>query len=79
VNGTVQRVVSANYRWACTTALRPLRASEAPHLLPRLDMHYFRAPGRLESWGTPAFGRYLWLRSQARWLRETLPSLRAVR
>ena len=79
VNGTVERVVSANYRWACTTVLRPLRASEVPHLLPRLDMYYFRAPGRLESWGTPAFGRYLWLRSQARRLRETLPSLGAVR
>jgi peptidoglycan/xylan/chitin deacetylase (PgdA/CDA1 family) len=79
VDGTVERVVSANYRWACTTVLRTLRACERPHLLPRLDMYYFRAARRLESWGTAAFWRYLWLRSQARWLRETLPSLGAVR
>jgi peptidoglycan/xylan/chitin deacetylase (PgdA/CDA1 family) len=47
------------FRWACTTEMRGLGSHEAVAELPRLDMYYFRAPGRLESWGTPRFRAYL--------------------
>lgn len=71
-NAAVARAASGSYRWACTTAFRPVRAAESPHLLPRLDMYYFRAADHLEAWGTARFRRSLWLRSQARRLREAL-------
>jgi hypothetical protein len=40
-----------------------------PHLLPRMDMYYFRQPGRLEGWGTPRFRRRLSVRHLFRRLR----------
>ena len=63
------RVRSA-YRVGCTTALRALRGDEDAARLPRLDAYYCRAPGRLESWGTAPFRRYLRLRAVARTLRR---------
>lgn len=51
--------VAARFPWACTTELRALRHEERRAELPRLDMYYFRQPGRLESWGTPGFHTYL--------------------
>lgn len=64
--------VAASCTWAVTTELRAVGASERPHLLPRLDMYYLRAPGRLESFGTPRFRRRLWLRARARGVRRRL-------
>lgn len=55
-----------------TTELRMLAAGEDSLLLPRLDMFYLRAPGRLEAWGTSRFAGRLWLRAQARRLRASL-------
>ncbi|MBI1722738.1 MAG: polysaccharide deacetylase family protein [Gemmatimonadetes bacterium] len=63
------------YRVACTTEFRALRQGEDPSALPRLDAHYFRAPGRLESWGSGSFRRYLWLRGRARRVRSALAVL----
>jgi peptidoglycan/xylan/chitin deacetylase (PgdA/CDA1 family) len=60
------------YALACTTELAILREPVDPHRLPRLDAYYFRAPGRLEAWGSGAFERYLWLRACARRLRAVL-------
>lgn len=57
------------YRLACTTELRALEPSDHPLLLPRLDAYYLRAPGRLESWGRPAFRAYVAFRAGARGLR----------
>lgn len=51
--------VAARFKWACTTELRPLRARERHAELPRLDMYYFRQPGRLASWGTARFHAFL--------------------
>jgi peptidoglycan/xylan/chitin deacetylase (PgdA/CDA1 family) len=61
--------VRSAYHLGCTTALRPLRGGEDPARLPRIDAYYCRAPGRLESWGTAHFRRYLRLRAVARTLR----------
>lgn len=60
------------YRFGCTTDFRALAAADDLHLLPRLDMFYLRAPGRLESFGTRAFARYIGARRIGRALRETL-------
>ena len=60
------------YRRAVTTELRLLRSNEDPMRLPRLDMFYLRAPGKLEDWGTGRFAGDLWLRAQARRLRRTV-------
>ena len=57
------------YRHACTTELRFIGPSESPHLLPRMDMYYFRQPGRLEGWGTPRFRRRVSVRHRFRRLR----------
>jgi peptidoglycan/xylan/chitin deacetylase (PgdA/CDA1 family) len=70
--------VASAYALACTAELRPLRDDDDPHLLPRLDVYYFRSPGRLESWGTADFRRRLWLRAQARRVRRRLLALGGV-
>ena len=56
------RVVAAaraSYRAACTTDLRPLDRGEDRYRLPRLDAYYLQKPGRLESYGTDRFRRYV--------------------
>ena len=72
VSAAAAKCVRANFRWGCTTELRPLGAAERPELLPRIDAYYLRAPGRLESWGTARFSRYLRLRSLARRVRRVV-------
>jgi len=64
--------VARQFHRACTTELRLLGIMEDPVRLPRLDMFYLRAAGRLEAWGTSRFAGGLWLRAQARRLRQTL-------
>ncbi len=68
----VARMARETYRLGVTTDLRPVDSDDDPLRLPRLDMYYFRAHGRLESWGTRRFDGRLWLRRQARRLRQTL-------
>lgn len=59
VSPSTTSAVAARFMWACTTEFRSLRARERHAELPRLDMYYFRQPGRLASWGTPGFHAYL--------------------
>jgi peptidoglycan/xylan/chitin deacetylase (PgdA/CDA1 family) len=66
LDARVGAAASRVYTHAVTTDLRPMAAGEDPLHLPRLDAFYLRGPGRLESWGTPAFARYLLLRRAAR-------------
>jgi peptidoglycan/xylan/chitin deacetylase (PgdA/CDA1 family) len=66
VDVTSATVVRDVFELACTTELRALRKDDDRALLPRLDMFYFRDEGQLESWGTSAFKRRLWLRAQGR-------------
>ncbi|MDQ3242732.1 MAG: polysaccharide deacetylase family protein [Gemmatimonadota bacterium] len=68
----VEREVAAGFELACGTDLRVLEEDDQLHRLPRLDMYYFREPGKLESWGTPRFERYLRLRAGARRLRAAM-------
>jgi len=67
-----EREVSEVFSFACTTEFRPLDDPEPAHMLPRLDMFYFREPGRLESFGTPAFARYVSLRGKGRRFRSSI-------
>ncbi len=75
----VARMAQDTYRLGVTTELRALDPADDPLRLPRLDMYYFRAHGRLESWGTRRFDRRLWIRRQARRLRQTLAAQGGVR
>lgn len=72
VDDRVARATAARYRWACTTELRPLRRTESPYRLPRLDTWYFRDVSRLAEWGSPEFRARLWCRRQGRRLRGSL-------
>jgi len=72
VNAAAKEAVAEVFPLACTTELGLLDACSDVYLLPRLDMYYFRDRGRLESWGTPAFDRYLALRRAARKLRVSV-------
>jgi len=66
----VVRLAAETYELAVTTDLRALGPSEHPHRLPRLDACYYRGNRALETWGSLAFRRHLWLRSSARRLRR---------
>jgi peptidoglycan/xylan/chitin deacetylase (PgdA/CDA1 family) len=70
-----QESAAAIYNLALTTELRSLGENEGLHMLPRLDAYYLRVPGRLESFGTPAFKRYLRIRSRGRRLRASVHRL----
>lgn len=76
--GTVSAAATAAVRktfdLAVTTELRMIHPGDSMHLLPRLDMFYYREAGRLDRWGTPAFRRHLWLRSTLRRVRGALLS-----
>ena len=64
--------VSETFSWGCTTEHRPFGMSERPALIPRLDMYYYRAAGRLEAWQTASFKRHLMVTQQRRHLRSLL-------
>lgn len=73
----VTAAVEAGYALAVTTELRALPSAGVRVLeLPRIDAYYLAKPGVMESWGTPAFERYLGFRRAARRVRS---SLRAVK
>lgn len=72
VDGRSARAVRTLYRYGCTTELRCVERSESAERLPRLDMIYFRHPGRLETWGGKAFARRLRFRRAARRVRRAV-------
>jgi peptidoglycan/xylan/chitin deacetylase (PgdA/CDA1 family) len=59
--------VRSRYRLACTTELALVPDGCDPHLAPRLDAYYLREPGRIETFGTASFRRYVERRA---WLRR---------
>ena len=67
--------VKTAYRFACTTELRMVRAADDPHLLPRVEMYYFRRQTSLEALVAPVFPYRLGLRSLARRVRGGVLSL----
>lgn len=67
-----RNAVARAYRLAVTTELRPVSENEDPYAVPRLDAYYLRRPGRLESFGTPAFERYIKARRRGRSLRSSV-------
>ena len=70
VNDSVARVARAMFSHSVTTEHRLLADHEDVALLPRLDAFYFRHPGTLDDWGSSAFRRRVWIRAQARRVRE---------
>lgn len=57
------------FDFSCTARLGLVTADTDPARIPRLDMVYFRGPGRLEEWGSARFRRYLWVRQTGRRVR----------
>ncbi|MGI9076805.1 MAG: polysaccharide deacetylase family protein, partial [Gemmatimonadaceae bacterium] len=49
VSDAASSLTESVYRWACTTSMRAVGPGARTHLLPRVDMYYFREPGRLET------------------------------
>jgi peptidoglycan/xylan/chitin deacetylase (PgdA/CDA1 family) len=76
VSDEAARIVRAAFDVGCTTVLSAVRDGTDPARLPRLDMFYLRDAGRLESWGSPSFRRRLWIRAQARRVRQYVASSR---
>jgi peptidoglycan/xylan/chitin deacetylase (PgdA/CDA1 family) len=66
VNDAVAHAARSTFQQSVTTELRPVASHDDPALLPRLDAWYFRKSRHLETWGSPAFRRRLWLRAQGR-------------
>lgn len=79
VNESVARAARDIFAQSCTTELRPLAPADDPALLPRLDAFYFREPGQLEAWGSPAFRRRLWIRAQGRRVKALMAGAGRVR
>ena len=69
VNESVADHARKMFAHSVTTEFRP-RANDDPALLPRLDAFYFQRPRALDDWGSPAFRRRIWMRLQARRVRE---------
>lgn len=55
VDNVVADRASRLYNCGYTTDFRTMGRSDAPMLLPRLDMYYFRKPGAIEGWGSQKF------------------------
>ncbi len=66
------RLAGAHYAVACTTQLGVVEPDVDPLRVPRLDMFYFRSPGRLESFGTQRFRAYLGFRRGLRSIRKVV-------
>lgn len=72
VSASAVQCVRDHYAYACTTDLRVFSKREDPALLPRLDAYYFRKPGTIESWGSPAFMKFVRRRAFARRIRSRI-------
>lgn len=72
VSPAAAAAVRRTYDVAVTTELRMIQPEDPGHLLPRLDMFYYREAGQLERWGSPAFRRHLWFRATLRRARRAL-------
>jgi hypothetical protein len=70
VNDAVMRVARSLFSQSVTTEHRLLNDQDDTALLPRLDAVYFRHPGAFDGWGSAAFRRRIWMRAQARRVRE---------
>ena len=70
VDAASAAMVSATYRYGCTTEFRSIQNGLQAPRLPRLDAFYFQQPGLLESWGTATFDRFVSRRRQLRRIRR---------
>jgi peptidoglycan/xylan/chitin deacetylase (PgdA/CDA1 family) len=72
VDEQIAAMAASRFQAGLTTRFGPLAPDDAPMWIPRLDMYYFRRPGALERWGTPAFHRHIRSVRLRRRLREVL-------
>jgi peptidoglycan/xylan/chitin deacetylase (PgdA/CDA1 family) len=72
LNDTVADIVAGTFRYACTTEFRTLDDVPVSVQLPRLDMYYLTRMGRLDSWGSVEFRRFVKMRHRVRQVRLML-------
>lgn len=64
VDDRVLASAARTFHWGHSTDFGPVRSSDPPLRLPRLDMYYYRRPGDIECWGRPSFVRRMaWIRA----------------
>ncbi len=67
---SVKQLVAARYECACTTRLAAAHAGDDAHLLPRIEMYYFKDPRRFRALVEGRARAYLALRAWLRAARE---------
>ncbi len=72
VDDRVAAATARRYDLAVTTEFACVGPASEPGRLPRLDAWYFRAPGRLEHYGTRRFERFVRVRREMRRVRRLL-------
>jgi peptidoglycan/xylan/chitin deacetylase (PgdA/CDA1 family) len=65
-------IVRRHYRAACSTRLATARRCDDRHLLPRIEMYYWRVGGLFQLFGTSLGTVYLRVRALGRRIREAL-------
>lgn len=71
-SGEAAAIAREAYSSACLGGLRRARAGADPYRIPRVDVHYVRAPGRLARALDGSLDRYLRLRAAGAALRRTV-------
>jgi peptidoglycan/xylan/chitin deacetylase (PgdA/CDA1 family) len=72
VSPAVVEIVRQHYRAACSARLAMARRCDDRHLLPRIEMYYWRVGGLFQLFGTPLGKGYLRLRAFGRRIRKAL-------
>lgn len=67
-----RRLVEKQFFAACSTELNFASASSDLYFLPRIDMYYFARNSSFNSFGTPAFRRYIGFRGLLRRMRQAV-------
>ncbi|HEY8062933.1 MAG TPA: polysaccharide deacetylase family protein [Gemmatimonadales bacterium] len=70
VDARVARAAGEQFAICCTTEFRPVRATDARELIPRLDAWYFRDARRLRRWSTMTFRQSVTMRHALRLVRR---------
>lgn len=66
-NEEVRRLAAGRFDWCCGVVFDYIKGGEAPDLLPRLDVYYFRSQGRFADLMAGRARKYVAAR---RWMRE---------
>jgi len=72
LNREIAALAATEFRWSCTTEFAAVGAAVLHERVPRLDAYYFQRGEVLETFGSPAFARFVrrrhWLRQIRQWI-----------